>query len=53
MNYTPDLPREAVDAAIEKALGVWKEVTPLTFSRMQEGEADIMISFAVGGNEMK
>lgn len=48
VNYTPDLPREAVDAAIEKALGVWKEVTPLTFSRMQEGEADIMISFAVG-----
>ncbi|CAK7317434.1 MMP3 [Vulpes lagopus] len=47
MNYTPDLPRDAVDSAIEKALNVWKEVTPLTFSRTDEGEADIKISFAV------
>ncbi|XP_002708607.2 stromelysin-2 [Oryctolagus cuniculus] len=47
VNYTPDLPRDAVDAAIEKALKVWEEVTPLTFSRKHEGEADIMISFAV------
>ncbi|KAM4828208.1 stromelysin-1-like isoform 2-T2 [Thomomys bottae] len=47
VNYTPDLPRQAVDSAIEKALRVWAEVTPLTFSRMYEGEADIMISFAV------
>ncbi|XP_077653828.1 stromelysin-1-like isoform X1 [Urocitellus parryii] len=47
VNYTPDLPRDAVDSAIEKALKVWEEVTPLTFSRMHEGEADIMISFAV------
>lgn len=50
MNYTLDLPRESVDSAIEKALKVWEEVTPLTFSRISEGEADIMISFAVGGN---
>ncbi|XP_031199684.1 stromelysin-2 isoform X1 [Mastomys coucha] len=48
VNYTPDLPRESVDSAIEKALKVWEEVTPLTFSRISEGEADIMISFAVG-----
>ncbi|XP_062950411.1 stromelysin-2 [Cynocephalus volans] len=47
VNYTPDLPRDAVDSAIKKALKVWEEVTPLTFSRMYEGEADIMISFAV------
>nr|XP_003415652.1 stromelysin-1 [Loxodonta africana] len=47
VNYTLDLPRDAVDAAIEKALKVWEEVTPLTFSRNNEGEADIMISFAV------
>ncbi|MBZ3869933.1 Interstitial collagenase [Sciurus carolinensis] len=47
VNYTPDLPRDAVDSAIEKALKVWEEVTPLTFSRLHEGEADIMISFAV------
>ncbi|XP_012625968.1 stromelysin-2 [Microcebus murinus] len=48
VNYTPDLPRDAVDSAIERALKVWEEVTPLTFSRLYEGEADIMISFAVG-----
>ncbi|XP_015426924.1 PREDICTED: stromelysin-1 [Myotis davidii] len=47
VNYTPDLPRDAVDSAIEKALKVWEEVTPLTFSRIYEGEADIMITFAV------
>ncbi|XP_042538943.1 stromelysin-2 [Dipodomys spectabilis] len=47
VNYTPDLPRQVVDSAIEKALRVWAEVTPLTFSRMYAGEADIMISFAV------
>uniref|UniRef100_A0A8D2D1N2 Stromelysin-1 n=1 Tax=Sciurus vulgaris TaxID=55149 RepID=A0A8D2D1N2_SCIVU len=50
VNYTPDLPRDAVDSAIEKALKVWEEVTPLTFSRVHEGEADIMISFAVGAH---
>lgn len=52
MNYTPDLPRESVDSAIEKALKVWEGVTPLTFSRISEGEADIMISFEVGGNKV-
>ncbi|XP_002754396.4 stromelysin-2 [Callithrix jacchus] len=47
MKYTTDLPRNAVDSAIEKALKVWEEVTPLTFSRLYEGEADILISFVV------
>ncbi|VFV47697.1 stromelysin-1 precursor [Lynx pardinus] len=47
VNYTLDLPREAVDSAFEKALKAWEEVTPLTFSKIYEGEADIMIFFAV------
>uniref|UniRef100_A0A8C0XAR6 Peptidase metallopeptidase domain-containing protein n=1 Tax=Castor canadensis TaxID=51338 RepID=A0A8C0XAR6_CASCN len=47
VNYTLDLPRDVVDSVMEKALRVWAEVTPLTFSRLHEGEADIMISFAV------
>ena len=51
MNYTKDLPRDAVDSAIAKALTVWEEVTPLTFSRIYEGEADIMIIFAVRGKK--
>lgn len=53
MNYTLDLPRDAVDSAIEKALTVWEKVTPLTFSRINEGEADIMIIFAVRGKKQK
>ncbi|KAM6159389.1 stromelysin-1-like [Rhynchocyon petersi] len=48
VNYSEDLPRHAVDAAIGRALNVWEEVTPLTFSRIYDGDADIMISFAVG-----
>ncbi|XP_007520793.1 stromelysin-1-like [Erinaceus europaeus] len=47
VNYTLDLPSTAVDAAIDRALKVWEEVTPLTFSRVYEGDADIMITFAV------
>lgn len=53
MNYTLDLPRDAVDSAIEKALSLWEEVTPLTFSRTDEGEADIKILFAVRGKKTK
>lgn len=51
VNYTLDLPRDAVDSAIEKALKVWEEVTPLTFSRIYKGEADIMITFAARGKK--
>ncbi|XP_006206756.1 stromelysin-1 [Vicugna pacos] len=47
VNYTLDLPRDAVDSTIKKALKVWEDVTPLKFSRISEGEADIMITFAV------
>ncbi|XP_004709063.1 stromelysin-2 [Echinops telfairi] len=47
VDYTQDLSRDAVDAAIAKALKVWEEASPLTFSRVHAGEADIMISFAV------
>ncbi|XP_036885693.1 stromelysin-2-like [Sturnira hondurensis] len=49
VNYTLDLPRDAVDYAIVRALKVWEEVTPLTFSRIYKGEADIMITFAIDG----
>ncbi|XP_054829865.1 stromelysin-1-like [Eublepharis macularius] len=46
LNYTPDMKRLDVDAEIEKAFQVWSRVTPLTFRRAWEGDADIMISFA-------
>ncbi|XP_036379355.1 collagenase 3-like [Megalops cyprinoides] len=44
-NYTPDMSVSEVDSAIEKALQVWAQVTPLRFTRMYSGIADIMISF--------
>ncbi|XP_006887416.1 PREDICTED: stromelysin-1-like [Elephantulus edwardii] len=44
-NYTSKLSRYSVDSAIEKALKLWKAVTPLTFTRLYDEEADIMISF--------
>ncbi|KAM4547134.1 collagenase 3-like [Fundulus diaphanus] len=44
-NYTPDMSTAEVDDSIEKALGVWAKVTPLTFTRIYSGTADIMISF--------
>ncbi|XP_037007777.2 interstitial collagenase [Artibeus jamaicensis] len=47
-NYTPDLPRADVNGAIEKAFQLWSRVSPLTFTKISEGEADIMISFVRG-----
>ncbi|KAK2870923.1 hypothetical protein QQF64_002021 [Cirrhinus molitorella] len=47
-NYTPDLSKAEVDDSIKRALQVWADVTPLTFTRIYSGTADIMISFAVG-----
>ncbi|XP_044078701.1 collagenase 3-like [Siniperca chuatsi] len=44
-NYTPDMSVPEVDDSIEKALQVWAEVTPLRFTRIYSGTADIMISF--------
>uniref|UniRef100_A0AAY4APP6 Peptidase metallopeptidase domain-containing protein n=1 Tax=Denticeps clupeoides TaxID=299321 RepID=A0AAY4APP6_9TELE len=44
-NYTPDMSTSEVDNAIERALQVWEQVTPLRFTRINVGIADIMISF--------
>ncbi|MBN3287752.1 MMP13 Collagenase, partial [Polyodon spathula] len=46
-NYTPDMSISDVNKAIEKAFQVWSKVTPLKFTRLTSGTADIMISFAV------
>ncbi|XP_069852477.1 matrix metalloproteinase-27-like [Dipodomys merriami] len=45
MNYTPDMARADVDEAIHKALAVWSKVTPLTFTKVSRGIADIMVAF--------
>ncbi|XP_070700185.1 collagenase 3-like [Pempheris klunzingeri] len=44
-NYTPDMSVPEIDDSIEKALQVWAKVTPLRFTRIYSGTADIMISF--------
>lgn len=45
VNYTPDMSVAEVDESIEKALQVWAKVTPLKFTRIYSGTADIMVSF--------
>uniref|UniRef100_A0A4W6E4U0 interstitial collagenase n=1 Tax=Lates calcarifer TaxID=8187 RepID=A0A4W6E4U0_LATCA len=49
-NYTPDMSASEVDDSIEKALQVWAKVTPLRFTRLYSGTADIMISFGRGSH---
>uniref|UniRef100_H3CC98 interstitial collagenase n=1 Tax=Tetraodon nigroviridis TaxID=99883 RepID=H3CC98_TETNG len=44
-NYSPDMSQAEVDQSIEMALQVWAGVTPLRFSRVFSGTADIMVSF--------
>uniref|UniRef100_A0AAY4APE2 Matrix metalloproteinase n=1 Tax=Denticeps clupeoides TaxID=299321 RepID=A0AAY4APE2_9TELE len=50
-NYTPDMPVSEVDRVIQQALRVWANVTPLTFTRLNTGTADIMISFGSKGKK--
>ncbi|XP_029132711.2 matrix metalloproteinase-18 [Labrus bergylta] len=47
-NYTPDMSTSEIDDSIEKAFQVWANVTPLRFTRIYSGIADIMISFRRG-----
>uniref|UniRef100_A0A8C9VJT7 72 kDa type IV collagenase n=1 Tax=Scleropages formosus TaxID=113540 RepID=A0A8C9VJT7_SCLFO len=49
LGYTPDLDEETIDDAFFRAFKVWSDVTPLKFTRIMDGEADIMINF--GRNE--
>ncbi|XP_052422620.1 collagenase 3-like isoform X1 [Carassius gibelio] len=45
VNYTPHMSKAEVDDSMEKALQVWAKVTPVKFTRIYSGAADIMISF--------
>lgn len=40
-----------MDDAFARALQVWSDVTPLRFSRIHDGEADIMINFGRWGRQ--
>ncbi|KAJ8249003.1 hypothetical protein GJAV_G00230120 [Gymnothorax javanicus] len=49
VGFSPDLDEDTIGDAFLRALKVWSDVTPLRFTRVMDGEADIMISF--GRNE--
>ncbi|XP_053347984.1 72 kDa type IV collagenase [Clarias gariepinus] len=49
LGHTPDMDEETIDDAFFRAFKVWSDVTPLKFTRIMTGEADIMINF--GRNE--
>ncbi|MGH0148105.1 UNVERIFIED_CONTAM: hypothetical protein FKN15_047439 [Acipenser sinensis] len=49
LGHTPDLDEEVVDDAFARAFQVWSNVTPLKFTRIMDGEADIMINFGRWG----
>lgn len=44
-NYSPDMSVAEVDQSIERALEVWAAVTPLSFTKVSGGPADIRVSF--------
>ncbi|XP_071965181.1 collagenase 3-like [Antedon mediterranea] len=45
-NYSTDLKTTVIDKLIKKAFKVWSRVTPLVFTKIDHGTADLMISFA-------
>uniref|UniRef100_A0A8C9XW54 Matrix metalloproteinase-9 n=1 Tax=Sander lucioperca TaxID=283035 RepID=A0A8C9XW54_SANLU len=45
LSYTPDMEISLIDDAFARAFKVWSDVAPLTFTRLFDGTADIMISF--------
>ncbi|XP_069495154.1 collagenase 3-like [Ambystoma mexicanum] len=50
-NYTPDLQPADVEQAIASAFSVWSSAIPLKFTKINSGEADIMISFKSGDHQ--
>uniref|UniRef100_A0A7M4FDH7 Matrix metallopeptidase 27 n=1 Tax=Crocodylus porosus TaxID=8502 RepID=A0A7M4FDH7_CROPO len=49
LNSTPDMKEKDVDKAIRKAFQLWTTMTPLSFSRIYEGTANIRITFVARG----
>ncbi|KAJ8798100.1 hypothetical protein J1605_001591 [Eschrichtius robustus] len=47
--YAPSMTSAEVNKAVEMALQAWSSAVPLSFARINSGEADIMISFETGG----
>ena len=49
LGYSVDLDEEVINDAFLRAFKVWSDVTPLSFNRIMDGEADIMINFGRNG----
>ncbi|XP_066555678.1 matrix metalloproteinase-20-like [Amia ocellicauda] len=45
VKYTSDLKKEDVDKSFQWALKIWSDVAPLKFVKVDQGEADMMITF--------
>ncbi|KAH0619378.1 hypothetical protein JD844_019427 [Phrynosoma platyrhinos] len=45
VNHSPDLDAAIIDDAFARAFQVWSDVTPLTFTRRESGDVDILIMF--------
>lgn len=50
-NYSEDLPPDVIDDAFARAFAVWSAVTPLTFTRVNGRNADIVIQFGIAGEK--
>uniref|UniRef100_A0A3B3WD77 Matrix metalloproteinase-9 n=1 Tax=Poecilia mexicana TaxID=48701 RepID=A0A3B3WD77_9TELE len=50
LNHSPDMDSNVTDDVFARAFRVWSDVTPLTFTRLFQGEADIMISFGTANH---
>ncbi|XP_038627623.1 matrilysin-like [Tachyglossus aculeatus] len=48
LNYPPGLSKTTVGAAVDQALRVWSDVTPLMFRRLEGQGADMDIAFRIG-----
>uniref|UniRef100_A0A087Y3I6 Matrix metalloproteinase-9 n=1 Tax=Poecilia formosa TaxID=48698 RepID=A0A087Y3I6_POEFO len=48
LNYSLHIDSILTDKVIARAFRVWSDVTPLTFTSLLQGDADIMISFETG-----
>ncbi|CAN9511545.1 unnamed protein product [Ophioblennius macclurei] len=46
--YTPDLTKKDVDESFDLALKMWSDATPLQFTKVTQGPADIVFTFARG-----
>ena len=51
VKYTADLSAKDVDKTIKAAMDLWAKVTPLTFTKVTSGSADIDIFFDKAGDK--